>query len=72
MRKPLNSVVDDPRPVPNSKRPGASWSSIATFSATRAGWQIGGVMLISDWQFSSSQLATKRCARKARKTSSVK
>src|SRR6185436_10848765 len=44
MQKPLNSVVDDPRPVPNSKRPSDRWSSMATRSATRAGWFTGGVM----------------------------
>jgi hypothetical protein len=43
---PNTSVDEEPRPTPNSKRPGASWSSIATFSATRAGWQTGGVMLM--------------------------
>src|SRR6478735_8822228 len=46
MPNPSTSTDDEPRPVPNSNRPGASWSSIATFSATRAGWQIGGVMLM--------------------------
>ena len=46
MPNPSTSTDDEPRPVPNSKRPGASWSSIATFSATRAGWQTGGVMLM--------------------------
>jgi hypothetical protein len=46
MPKPNTSVDDEPRPTPNSKRPGASWSSIATFSATRAGWHTGGVMLM--------------------------
>ena len=40
------SVVDEPRPVPNSKRPSERWSSIATRSATRAGWFTGGVMLM--------------------------
>ena len=46
MPNPSTSVDDEPRPTPNSKRPGASWSSIATFSATRAGWHTGGVMLM--------------------------
>ena len=46
MPNPSTSTDDEPRPVPNSKRPGASWSSIATFSATRAGWHTGGVMLM--------------------------
>jgi hypothetical protein len=43
MPKPRNSVDDEPRPVPNSKRPSLRWSSIATRSATRAGWFTGGV-----------------------------
>src|SRR6059036_3413523 len=43
MPKPLNSVEDEPRPVPNSKRPSERWSSMATRSATRAGWLTGGV-----------------------------
>src|SRR2546422_5046645 len=43
MPKPLNSVEDEPRPVPNSKRPSLRWSSMATRSATRAGWLTGGV-----------------------------
>jgi len=42
---PRCSVVDDPRPVPNSNRPSDRWSSIATRSAMRAGWLTGGVML---------------------------
>ena len=45
MPKPRCSVVDEPRPIPNSKRPPDRWSSIATRSATRAGWFTGGVML---------------------------
>ena len=45
MPKPFCSVVDEPRPMPNSKRPSDRWSSIATRSATRAGWFTGGVML---------------------------
>src|SRR5438093_8951481 len=43
MPKPLNSVEEEPRPVPNSKRPSERWSSMATRSATRAGWLTGGV-----------------------------
>ena len=39
-------MVDDPRPVPNSKRPPERWSSIATRSAMRAGWFTGGVTLM--------------------------
>ena len=46
MPKPPCSVVDDPRPVPNSKRPPERWSSIATRSAMRAGWLTGGVTLM--------------------------
>ena len=45
MSKPKTSVVDDPRPVPNSKRLSIRWSSSATVSATRAGLFTGGVML---------------------------
>ena len=45
MPKPFCSVVDEPRPVPNSKRPSERWSSMATRSAMRAGWFTGGVML---------------------------
>src|SRR5207237_8446355 len=43
---PPISVVDEPRPVPNSKRPPEMWSIIATRSATRAGWLTGGVTLM--------------------------
>ena len=43
--KPCCSVVDEPRPVPNSNRPSLRWSSMATRSAMRAGWLAGGVML---------------------------
>src|SRR5437667_216148 len=43
MPKPLNSVDDEPRPVPNSKRPSLRWSRMATRSATRAGCVTGGV-----------------------------
>ena len=46
MPKPPISVVDEPRPVPNSKRPPDTWSIIATRSATRAGWFTGGVTLM--------------------------
>ena len=46
MPKPPISVVDEPRPVPNSKRPLETWSIIATRSATRAGWFTGGVTLM--------------------------
>ena len=45
MSKPCTSVVDEPRPVPNSKRLPVRWSSSATFSATRTGLFTGGVML---------------------------
>ena len=45
MPKPRYSVLDEPRPVPSSKRPRLRWSSIATRSATRAGWFTGGVRL---------------------------
>ena len=45
MPKPWYSVLDDPRPTPSSNRPPLRWSSIATRSATRAGWFTGGVML---------------------------
>ena len=45
MPNPNTSVVDDPLPVPNSKRPSERWSSMATRSATRAGWFTGGVVL---------------------------
>ena len=45
MPKPFCSVVEEPRPVPNSKRPSERWSSMATRSAMRAGWFTGGVML---------------------------
>ena len=43
MSKPNTSVVDEPRPLPNSKRPSVMWSSRATVSATRAGWFTLGV-----------------------------
>src|SRR5436190_9223126 len=46
MPKPKTSVVDDPRPVPNSKRPSERWSSIVTRSTTRAGWLTLGVVLV--------------------------
>ena len=45
MPNPRISMVDDPRPIPNSKRPWLRLSSIATRSATRAGWLTGGVTL---------------------------
>ena len=45
MSKPNTSVVDEPRPVPNSNRRLVMWSSSATVSATRAGWFTLGVML---------------------------
>ena len=45
MPKPRCSVVEEPRPVPNSNRPSERWSSMATRSAMRAGWLAGGVML---------------------------
>jgi hypothetical protein len=41
---PRCSVVEEPRPIPNSKRPFERWSSIAARSAMRAGWLTGGVM----------------------------
>src|SRR5688572_21839543 len=34
-----------PRPVPNSKRPSDTWSSIATRSASRTGWLTIGFRL---------------------------
>ena len=37
-RKPRISWLPAPRPVPNSNRPLERWSSIATRSATLAGW----------------------------------
>ena len=46
MPNPPISVVEEPRPVPNSKRPLDTWSIMATRSATRAGWLTGGVMLM--------------------------
>ena len=45
MSKPSTSVLDEPRPVPNSKRFPVRWSSRATFSAMRWGLLTGGVML---------------------------
>src|SRR3954463_10054016 len=45
MSKPCTSVLDEPRPVPNSKRLFVRWSSSATFSAMRCGRFTGGVML---------------------------
>jgi hypothetical protein len=45
MPNPKTSIDDDPRPVPNSKRPSPRWSSMATRSAMRAGWFTGRVML---------------------------
>ena len=66
MPKPKTSVVDDPRPVPNSNRPSDRWSSMATLSATRAGWLTGGVVLkIAD----PTWICWVRAATKARKTS---
>ncbi len=43
MPKPACSVVDEPRPMPSSKRPSLKMSSMAARSATRAGWFTGGV-----------------------------
>src|SRR5690242_2362798 len=54
---PRCSVVDEPRPIPNSKRPSDRMSRIATRSATRAGWFTGGVTLkipLPRWMFSVS------------------
>ena len=45
MSKPSTSVLDEPRPVPNSNRLSVRWSSRATFSAMRCGLFTGGVML---------------------------
>src|SRR5205823_6255956 len=45
MSKPVTSRLPAPRPVPNSKRPSLRWSSIATRSATRAGWFTRGFRL---------------------------
>ena len=45
MPKPRCSVVDDPRPDAELEAAPERWSSIATCSATRAGWFTGGVML---------------------------
>ena len=52
---PFCSVLDEPRPMPNSKRPPLRWSIIATRSAMRAGWFTGGVTLMIPepmWMFS--------------------
>lgn len=54
MSKPCTSVVDDPRPLPNSNRLLVRWSSSATFSATRTGLFTLGVML---------KMAEPRCVR---------
>jgi hypothetical protein len=54
MSKPRTSVLDDPRPVPNSNRFSVRWSSSATFSAMRCGLLTGGVML---------KIADPRCTR---------
>lgn len=45
MSKPVTSRVPAPRPVPNSKRPSERWSSMATFSAMRAGCSLAGLKL---------------------------
>ena len=45
MPKPVTSLLPAPRPVPNSKRPSLRWSSMATRSATRAGWFTSGLRL---------------------------
>jgi hypothetical protein len=45
MPKPVTSRLPAPRPVPNSNRPSLRWSSMATLSATRAGWFTGGERL---------------------------
>ncbi len=45
MSKPKTSVDEEPRPVPNSKRPSKRWSIRATFSARRAGWLTFGLTL---------------------------
>jgi hypothetical protein len=54
MSKPSTSVLDEPRPVPNSNRLLVRWSSNATFSATLWGLLTGGVML---------KIADPRCTR---------
>src|SRR2546427_12022140 len=43
--KPSISVLDDPRPVPSSKRPLLRLSSMAARSAVRTGWFTGAVVL---------------------------
>ena len=79
--EPLVLGLDEPRPMPNSKRPSLRWSSIATRSAMRAGWFTGGVMLkIAEPTWSCSvRAATKprstsfaeRCEYSSRKWCSV-
>src|SRR5947199_6494165 len=66
MPKPNTSVVDEPRPVPNSKRPSERWSSMATRSAMRAGWLTGGVVLK---MAEPTWILEVRAATKERKTS---
>ena len=36
-RKPVYSIFAKPRPIPNTNRPSARWSSNVIFSATRNG-----------------------------------
>ena len=42
IRKPPSSAAEDDSPVPNSTRPPEIRSSVATRSATRAGWLTAG------------------------------
>ena len=59
-------MLDDPRPVPSSKRPLLRLSSMAARSAVRTGWFTGAVMLkIADPRW----MREVRAATKERNTS---
>src|SRR3954471_939398 len=65
-RKPRISWLPAPRPVPNSNRPPERWSSMATFSATLAGWfTCGSGLKIPEPRW----IRSVECARYPRNTS---
>ena len=81
MSKPVTSRLPAPRPVPNSKRPSLRWSSIATRSATRAGWFTRGFRLkipeprwmrsVAHDRYPSTTSLAERCEYSSRKWCSL-
>ena len=65
-RKPPSSAAEEDSPVPKSTRPSEIRSSVATRSATRAGWLTAGGIWTIPWP---SRMRWVRAAAAARKTS---